>query len=148
LRNTLQLLELDHQQEIDWIKSAKFSLALEILMEDANEHGGPALSAEAGLTADAARVAHGYADDDLHAGFISKQHPLPAAAASMPHGTALGDRGPPNEVVQALELEGAEDREQFGSGEAGLTTQAAGVAGGFVDNELHAGFISKQTPLH
>jgi hypothetical protein len=114
-------------------------------MED--ERGGPALSAEAGLTADAALVAHGYADDALHLGFISKQTPLPPADASMP-GKAPGDGGPPTEVTQGFELEPAEDREQFSGAEAGATAQAAAVAHGFVDKDLHAGFISKQTPLH
>lgn len=109
----------------------------------------PALNAEAGLTPDAARVAHGYADDDLHAGFISKQTPLPDVDTSMPQGTASGTGGPPKEVVQGLELEPAEDREQWQSGEAGSTPQAAAVAGGFVDKDLHAGFISKQhNPIH
>jgi hypothetical protein len=38
--------------------------------------GEPALSAEAGLTAAAARAGGGYADDELAAGFVSKQTPL------------------------------------------------------------------------
>jgi len=114
---------------------------------DNHERGGPALGAEAGLTADAARVAHGYADDVIHAGFISKQTPLPAAEATMPQDKAPGKKAAPHEVVQGLELEEAEDREQFVSGEAGSTVRAAEVAGGFVDKDLHAGFISKQTPL-
>jgi hypothetical protein len=112
-----------------------------------HERGGPALNSEAGLTADAARVAHGYADEDLHAGFISKQTPLPAAEATMPQGKAKGKSAPSHEVVQDLELEELEDRQQFLGGEAGSTAQAAEVAGGFVDKDLHAGFISKQTPL-
>ncbi|KAG7670983.1 hypothetical protein Ndes2526B_g01252 [Nannochloris sp. 'desiccata'] len=116
-------------------------------MGDNLERSGPALNAEAGSTADAARVAHGYADDELHAGFISKQTPLPAAEATKPQVKAPGKVDTPHEVVQGLELEAAEDREQYLGGEAGSTAQAAEVAGGFVDKDLHAGFISKQTPL-
>ncbi len=124
------------------------STVLAIEMEDNSQRGGPALGAEAGLTSDAAKVAHGYADDDLHAGFISKQTPLPTAEAGVAHSTPPGNGSPKhNEAVQGLKLEGAEDREQFGSAEAGSTAEAAAVAGGFVDKDLHAGFISKQTPL-
>lgn len=47
---------------------------------------------------------------------------------------------------QGLELEPAEQREPSFGSEAGSTMQAAGVAHGFVDEDLHAGFISKQTP--
>lgn len=116
-------------------------------MQQDIQETGPALSGEAGLTADAARVAHGYADDELHAGFISKQTPLPEADTTKPQGTAPGTGGPPSEAAQGLKLEPAEEREPFMTGEAGSTAEAAGVAHGFVDKDLHAGFISKQTPL-
>ena len=105
----------------------------------------PTLNAEAGLTADAARVAHGYADEQLHAGFISKQAPLPNAEPGTPQGSAPA--GVPADVVQALEVEPAEDREPTLNAEAGATAGAAKVAHGFADDTLNAGFISKQTPL-
>lgn len=56
----------------------------------------------------------------------------------------------PNETEgatgQGLILEPAEQREPSLGSEAGSTMQAAEVAHGFVDKDLHAGFISKQTP--
>lgn len=105
----------------------------------------PTLNAEAGLTADAARVAHGYADDELHAGFISKQAPLPHAEPGTPQGTAPG-AAVPKEVLQGFEVEPAEDREPILNAEAGLTAAAAKEAHGYSDEKLNAGFISKQTP--
>jgi hypothetical protein len=84
----------------------------------------------------------------LHAGFITKQTPLPEAPGEAGVARAAETRPKKTQGVaeQGLELEPAEQREPSFGSEAGSTMQAAGVAHGFVDKDLHAGFISKQTP--
>ena len=68
----------------------------------------PTLNAEAGATADAARVAGGFVDDALHAGFIDKQTPLPPAEPGRPEGHP--PVGVPTEVIEGLHLELAVER--------------------------------------
>ncbi len=106
----------------------------------------PTLNAEAGATAGAARVAHGFVDEDLHAGFIEKQTPLPPAEPGRHEGHP--PLGVPPDVIEGLHLEAAVEREPSLNAEAGATEKAAAVAHGYADKDLHAGFISKQTPLH
>lgn len=107
------------------------------------------LSSEAGLTTQsAAAVKDGVVDNDLHAGFISKQH------NSRPLETNHDDMPPspkaqlPDDVLENLDVDKnplEESTEPSLNAEAGLTETAAAVARrGVVDNQLHAGFISKQ----
>jgi len=118
-------------------------------MQEDLQGNEPTLSAEAGLTEGAAKAAgqHGFSDAKLHAGFISKQTPLPT-------GEGLGSPAsqgatPPPAPAGPLDLEPAENGQPALSGEAGLTEGSAKAAGsrGYADPALHAGFISKQTPL-
>eukprot|EP00890_Picochlorum_soloecismus_P005673 jgi/Picsp_1/6106/NSC_03460-R1_---NA--- len=110
----------------------------------------PTLNAEAGATESAARHAgaHGYADEKLHAGFITKQTGLPPA--SHEHVEVHHYEGaPPTEHID-IGNHPAELRDPALGSEAGATEKSASAAGrchGAVDKELHAGFITKQTPI-
>jgi hypothetical protein len=118
-------------------------------MEDhMNQNDGePVLDGSAGLTEKAAMLAgvKGFVDKQLHAGFISKQAGLPPVDTPMhvekqrtegihPHGGF--------DVECAVEGE-----EVYGGGGGENTAKAAGGKHGYVDHELHAGFVTKQTPL-
>jgi hypothetical protein len=113
------------------------------------------LDAEAGLTAGAARAAgtSGYADDALHAGFITKQTPMETLGKPseyVQHPTAKHELGPQQTGGHELALEPLEEgKEPALSGEAGLTVASAKAAGahGYADPALGAGFISKQTGI-
>ncbi len=111
----------------------------------------PNLGSEAGLTEAAAAHAgsKGYADMDLHAGFITKQSGLPPPEGQE-HVSKHKARPVHHEhfdVEPAQETSGAEDL--LTGGGAGATEKTAQAAGshGYVDKELHAGFVTKQTPL-
>ena len=112
----------------------------------------PTLSAEAGLTEGSAKAAGaaGYADEKLHAGFITKQTLCPPGeAAPAPTAGAPAPAPAPSTEGIVLDLEPAVEGEPALSSEAGLTVESAKAAGdhGHADTDLNAGFISKQTPL-
>lgn len=125
-------------------------------MEDVHDTiNQPTLNSEAGLTESAAAVAKGFSDEALHAGFIPKQTPLENREIS-DHTPSHFIRSESNPMHQKQETaEGVninvhhleESFEPTLNAEAGLTESAASHAHGFVDKQLHAGFISKQTPL-
>ena len=116
-------------------------------MEKDPQHVEPVLRSEAGSTPAAAKVAGGFADEDLHAGFISKQTPLlkiKPQTHAQPSFQDTFSQDP--EAINALKLEPAVEGEPALNSEAGSTPKAANVAKGYADEQLHAGFISKQTP--
>lgn len=117
--------------------------------DDMNQNDGePVLDCCAGLTEKAAKVVglKGFVDEELHAGFISKQAGLPPVETPMhvekratevtnPHGGFTIES-----AVEADEVFG-------GAGGTENTAKAAGKEHGYVDHELHAGFVTKQTPI-
>lgn len=120
-----------------------------VMQDDMNQNNGePVLDGSAGLTERAAMLAgvKGFVDKQLHAGFISKQTGLPPIDSPMhvekqrtegmnPHG--------------GFGIESAVEGDEIFGGSAGTetTAKAAGAKHGYVDHGLHAGFVTKQTPL-
>lgn len=112
------------------------------------DNGEPVLDGSAGLTEHAAKVAgkKGFVDKDLHAGFISKQAGLPPIETPMHvEKRATETTGPHS----GFDIESAVEADEVfgGSGGTENTAKAAGNKHGYVDHELHAGFVTKQTPL-
>lgn len=118
-------------------------------------NGEPALDGCAGLTEHAAKVAgeKGFVDTEIHAGFISKQTGLPPAEIPMhveKRTTSLVGVSNPSPGGAGFVIEPAVEAEEEvfgGSGGTERTAEAAGQKHGYVDHDLHAGFVTKQTPL-
>lgn len=82
-----------------------------------------------------------------YAGFITKQTGLPAATHEHVELQKAEYTAAPGQ--QPVTIEAAEPREPTLGSEAGATEASARAAGshGVADPDLHAGFITKQTPI-
>lgn len=125
-----------------------------IMEDDMNvSNGEPALDSGAGLTEQAAQAAgptKGFADHELHAGFISKQTGLPPVSTTQGNVVQCHCEMAEGGVHISTEsaVEDASGGEVYGgSGGTEGTAMAAGKVRGYVDHELHAGFVTKQTPM-
>jgi hypothetical protein len=118
-------------------------------------NGEPVLDSGAGLTeqsAEAAGPTKGFVDHEIHAGFISKQTGLPPVSSTT-QDHVVQCRGEMTQgnvahiVIESAEEDVSGGEVYGGSGGTEGTAMAAGHARGYVDHELHAGFVTKQTPM-